>query len=195
MFKEEKVNKVNREKEEDSAGASAEVKKKEDSSEKVVTIKEEELKQLKEAASRAEEYYDRLLRLQAEFDNARKRWEKEKVEFAKFACEEIVMDLLNIVDNLERAVELAELKHEDFQAFLKGSEMILAQLHELLKKYGLTPLEVKGKPFDPNTQEALMQQETDEVDEGIVIEELQKGYMLNGRVIRTAKVKVSKKPS
>ncbi|MDD4910483.1 MAG: nucleotide exchange factor GrpE [Candidatus Omnitrophica bacterium] len=162
--------------------------------EKTVTLKEEELNKLKEAASKAEEHYDKFLRLHAEFDNARKRWEKEKVEFAKYACEEIVLNLLSTVDNLERAIELAESKHEDFQGFLKGMEMVLAQLYELLRGHGLAPINTKGRPFDPNTQEALMQQESKDVDEGVVIEELQKGYMLNGKVIRTAKVKVSKKP-
>lgn len=154
----------------------------------------EELKGLKEKAAKSDEYYNQILRLQAEFDNARRRWEKDRVEFAKYACEDVVVNLLNIIDNLERAIELAESKHEDFQAFLKGVEMTFSQLLEMLKKYGLAKLDAKGKQFDPNTMEALMQQEDTGLQEGAVVEVLQKGYTLNNKVIRTAKVKVSKRP-
>jgi len=104
-----------------------------------------------------------------------------------------VIELLNILDDLERAVDLAESKHQDLPAFLKGVEMILAHLYEMLKEYGVRPIEAQGKSFDPNLHEALMQVEDKDRPENTVIEELQKGYLLNDRVIRTAKVKVSKK--
>lgn len=168
----------------------AEIKEKE---EKVITLKESEHLKLKEEADKAKEYWDRLLRLQADFDNTRKRIEREKQDFAKFANEAIILELLNVLDDLERAVSLAESKHEDLQAFLKGVEMILAHLYEMLKQYGLRPIEAEGKPFDPHLHEALMQVENKDVPEHTVVEELQKGYLLNDRVIRTAKVKVSKK--
>ncbi|KPK96736.1 MAG: hypothetical protein AMJ95_12535 [Omnitrophica WOR_2 bacterium SM23_72] len=181
---------------------SAEHKKQEEKKEKqelkaqkkIVTLTEEEYAQLKQEAEKSQEYQDRVLRLQADFDNIRKRLEREKQEFVRFANEGLIVDLLNIVDDLERSVELAQGKHEDFSAFLKGIEMILAHLYDLLKKNGLSAIEAKGKIFDPEYHEALLKSEADGVADNTVIEELQKGYLLNSRVIRTAKVKVSQKP-
>jgi len=161
--------------------------------EKIVSLKESEYLKLKEEADKAKEYWERLLRLQADFDNTRKRLEREKQDFVKFANEGIIFELLNVLDDLERAVGLAESKDQDLQAFLKGVEMILAHLYEMLKVYGVKPIEAKGKLFDPNLHEALMQTESADVPEHTVVEEMQKGYLLNDRVIRTAKVKVSKK--
>jgi molecular chaperone GrpE len=161
--------------------------------EKVVSLKESEYLKLKEEAQKAQEFWDRLLRLQADFDNTRKRLEREKQDFVKFANEGIILELLNILDDLERTVDLAQSKHQDLSAFLKGVEMILAHLYEMLKEYGVKPIESEGKLFDPNYHEALMQAENKDVPEHTILEELQKGYLLNDRVIRTAKVKVSKK--
>ena len=101
--------------------------------------------------------------------------------------------MLNILDDLERVVNLAESKSQDLPAFLKGVEMILAHLYEMLKEHGVKPVDAQGKLFDPNFHEALMQSENSDLPEHTVVEELQKGYLLNDRVIRTAKVKVSKK--
>lgn len=167
--------------------------KKDNHEEKTVTLKEAEYLKLKEDAAKADEYWDRLLRLQADFDNNRKRLEKERQEFSKFANEAIILELLNIMDDLERTVDLAQSKHQDLPAFLKGVEMILAHLYEMLKENGVSPIEAQGKIFDPHLHEALMQIEDKEMPEHTIVEELQKGYMLNDRVIRTAKVKVSKK--
>ena len=160
--------------------------------EKIVTINEQEYLQLKEEAAKAKEHWERLLRLQADFENTRKRLEKDKQDFVKFANETIIFELLNVLDDLERTVELAQSKHQDIEAFLKGVEMILAHLYELLKEHGVKPIEAKGKLFDPNYHEALMQADDQGVPEHTVVEELQKGYLLNDRVIRTAKVKVAK---
>ena len=161
--------------------------------EKIISLKESEFLELKEEGQKAKEYWDRLLRLQADFENTRKRLEREKQDFLKFAHEGIILELLNILDDLERTVELAQTKHQDLPAFLKGVEMILAHLYEMLKEYGLKPIEAEGKVFDPHYHEALMQIENKDVPEQTIVEELQKGYLLNDRVIRTSKVKVSKK--
>lgn len=163
------------------------------SEDKTVTLKEAEFAQLKEDAQKAKEYWDKYLRLQADFENTRKRWERERSELLRFANDDLLSDLLNVIDDLERSLELSQNQHEDFTAFLKGVEMILAHLHDLLKRYGVLPIEAEGKPFDPNLHEALMQVERNELPENTIIEELQKGYMLNNKVIRTSKVKVSKK--
>lgn len=164
------------------------------SEEKTINLKESEYLALKEEAAKAGEYWDKILRLQADFENSRKRLEKEKQDFIKFANEGIIAELLNILDDLERTTNLAESKHQDLPAFLKGVEMILAHLYQMLKEYGIRPVEAEGKLFDPNLHEALMQIENKDLPEHTVVEELQKGYLLNDKVIRTAKVKVSKKP-
>jgi len=166
---------------------------KEKKEEGAIVLKESEYLKLKEEAAKAVEYQDKMLRLQADFENTRKRLEKDKLDFVKFANEGILSELLNILDDLERTVELAQSHHQDLQAFLKGVEMILAHLYEMLKDYGVKPIEAEGKLFDPHYHEALMQIENKELPEHTVVEELQKGYLLNDRVIRTAKVKVSKK--
>jgi molecular chaperone GrpE len=161
--------------------------------EKEVVLKESEYLKLKEDADKAAEFADKVLRLQADFENTRKRIEREKQDFVKFANEGIILELLNILDDLERTVNLAETHKENPEVFLKGVEMILAHLYEMLKEYGVKPIEAEGKIFDPHCHEALMQVENKDLPEHTIVEELQKGYQLNDRVIRTAKVKVSKK--
>ncbi|MFH0762782.1 MAG: nucleotide exchange factor GrpE [Candidatus Omnitrophota bacterium] len=159
---------------------------------KVVTLQESEYLQLKEEARKAGECQDKILRLHADFENMRKRLQREKEDFVKFANEALILELLNILDDLERAVSLTEAKHQDLPAFLKGVEMILAHLYQMLKENGVKAIEAKGKLFNPHLHEALMQAEDKSCPENTVVEELQKGYLLNERVIRTAKVKVSK---
>jgi len=165
----------------------------EEKKEDLVSLNKSEYFKLKEEAEKAAQYWDRILRMQADFENMRKRLEKEKQDFVKFANEGIILELLNILDDLERTLELAQKNQQDFSVFLKGIEMILAHLYDLLKRYGVKPIEAKGKIFDPHYHEVLLQAESDEVPQHTVLEELQKGYMLNDKVIRTAKVKVSKK--
>lgn len=160
--------------------------------EKEIILKEVEYLKLKEDALKAAEFADKILRLQADYENTRKRIEREKQDFVKFANEGIILELLNVLDDLERTVSLAEVHKQDPEAFLKGVEMILAHLYEMLKEYGVKPIEAEGKIFDPHSHEALMQVANKDLPEHTIVEELQKGYKLNDRVIRTAKVKVSK---
>lgn len=148
---------------------------------------------LKQKQAEYDALWDKYLRTCADFDNTRKRLEKEKQDLVKYANEEILLELLNILDDLERTVSLSQEGHQDLSVFLKGVEMILAHLYEMLKENGIKPLEAEGKIFDPHFHEALMQVENKELPEHTVVEELQKGYLLNDRVIRTSKVKVSKK--
>ncbi len=156
---------------------------------KMIKVKESEhAKAIEEAAK----YKDQYVRLYAEFENARKRMDREKQEFVKFANEGLITEFLGILDNLERSVEAAKAQHQDYTAFLKGIEMVMAHVHEMLKSNGVTPIEAQGKMFDPHCHEVLMQEETDEVDDGMIIEEFQKGYSLGEKVVRTAKVKVAK---
>ena len=159
-------------------------------SEKVITLKESEYKKLLEEINQQKE---KNLRLYAEFENARKRNERERLEFMKYANEELLAQFLNILDDLERSVEAAKAKHQDYSAFLKGIEMVMAHIYEMLKKNDVKAMHAVGKKFDPNYHEPLMQEETKDQEDGIVLEELQKGYLLGEKVIRTAKVKVAKK--
>jgi len=152
-----------------------------------------EFQGLKEKAGKAEEYFDKLLRIQADFDNYKKRLDKERIEFIKFANEEIIIEILKILDDFERAVEAGKTKH-DFDVLYKGVEMIYKDLKEFLKQKGLKEIDAKGKPFNPHEHEAMMQEETDEHPEDHVVEEFQKGYKLNERIVRPSKVKVSKHP-
>ena len=161
--------------------------------EKLVTLKQAEYQGLLEEAKKGQDGWDKMLRNQADLENTRKRLDREKQEFVKFANEGLIFDLLNVLDDLERTVDLAESSKEDLSAFLKGVEMILAHLYEMLKNHGVKPIEAEGKIFDPNFHEALMQVENKELPEHTIIEVLQKGYLIHGRVLRTAKVKVSKK--
>lgn len=163
------------------------------SCQKQVTIPETEYAQLKDSAAKANENWDRLLRLQADFENARKRWEKDRCELVKYASEDLISNLLNVVDDIERSIELSRDKHEDMTALLKGLEMILSHLYDLLRKNGVTAMDAKNKPFDPHYHEALMQSDNEHLPENTVLEEIQKGYLLNNRVLRTAKVQVSRK--
>ena len=155
---------------------------------KTVTIPEAEYLALK---AQVQEQKDKYVRLYAEFDNARKRFERERAEFARYAGEQLITDFLNILDDLERTVQAANNKHEDYAAFLKGIEMVMAHIFELLKRNDVRPIEAVGKPFDPHCHEVLMQAESSEHPDGIVIEEFQKGYRIGDRVVRTAKVKVA----
>ena len=159
------------------------------SSDAVMQIKESEYQKLVEEAA---SYKEKYMRLVAEFDNARKRMERDKVEFIKFANEGLIEQFLEILDDLERTVAAAQANHNDYKSFLKGIELVMAHVNEMLKKNGVKPIETKGKIFDPRSHEALMQEEKEGVLEGTIIEEFQKGYLLGDRVVRTAKVKVAK---
>ena len=161
--------------------------------ENMITLKEAEYSALLEEAKKGKESQDKMLRNLADLENTRKRLDREKLEFIKFANEGLVLDLLNVLDDLERTVNLAESSKQDLPAFLKGIEMILAHLYEMIKEHGVKPIEAEGKIFDPNYHEALMQVENKDLPEHTIVEVLQKGYLIHERILRTAKVKVSKK--
>ncbi|MFW6010929.1 MAG: nucleotide exchange factor GrpE [Desulfosalsimonas sp.] len=158
---------------------------------------EELKKNLAAAKAEAAETYDRLLRLSAEFENYKKRAQRQMEDHKKYANEELIKDLLSVVDNLERALNAAggQKKKDTDASMAEGIEMTLNEILKILKKYNVTPVEAKGKPFDPNYHEALMQEETDEYPENTVVGELQKGYLLHDRLIRPAMVVVSKAKS
>lgn len=138
--------------------------------------------------AKIKELTETLQRLQAEFENYKKRIEKEKIEFIIYAKQDLIIKLLPILDSLEIALK----NTSDKDKFIKGVELIFSQLYQTLQQEGLKPIKALGEKFDPYKHEVLMNKESDKEDD-IILEELQKGYMLNNKVIRHTKVKVSKK--
>ena len=134
-----------------------------------------------------QEKKDRLLRLQADFDNFRRRSAKEREEISAVVTQNFCKDMLPLLDNFERAMA-AETK--DVEAFQKGVEMIFTQFQEVLKKNGLEQIEAVGQKFDPNFHQAVMRVEDPEREDDTVAQELQKGYMVKGRVIRPSMFQV-----
>ena len=141
---------------------------------------------------RADQHYDKWLRLQAEFENTKKRLDRERIEAIRYASTDIIAKILPIVDDFDRAVEAVKAT-KDIDSLLKGVQIIRAEIDKVLKDDGVERVESLGQPFDPHVHEAMMMVETDDHPDGTVIEELQPGYRLNGRLLRPAKVKVSKK--
>ncbi len=144
--------------------------------------------ELAEKTKLADENLNRLKYLQAEFDNFRKREALDRKEFVKFANHELIAALLSIVDDFERAIAAA--KDEKDKCAL---EMVRKRFVKVLEEHGVKPIDALGKKFDAHMHEAFLSEETDKAEEGTVLEELQKGYMLFDRVLRHTKVKVAKK--
>jgi len=142
----------------------------------------DELKREKEALQ------DRLLRTAAEFDNYRKRVDRERRDLAEYTAADVVSEMLPIVDNLERALAAAP----DADPLRKGVELIHKQMLDLLRKRGVKAIEALGADFDPNFHQAVIHEPSNEHREGEVIEELQRGYLLGDRLLRPAMVKVAK---
>jgi molecular chaperone GrpE len=134
---------------------------------------------------------DRLARLQAEFENARKRASREQKEFREYAVADAVKALLPILDSFERALQQANPEASEFHS---GIELIYKQLHDCLVKLGLRPIPAKGEPFDPHLHQAIEMVDTTEAEDHQVLEELQRGYKLKDRLLRPAMVRVARNP-
>ncbi len=148
-------------------------------------------KELEEKEKTKAEYLDYLKRLQADFDNFRRRVEKEKKDIIQFANEELIKKFLNVLDNLERAEDAAK-KTNDIKALIEGIDAIIKQFKKILEDEGVKPIKSVGEKFDPNLHHAMAKVETNEYPDETVIEELQKGYYYKSRVLRPSLVKVSK---
>jgi molecular chaperone GrpE len=151
-------------------------------------------KKVEEKEKEAKENLDRLLRVAADFENYKKRAAREKEDWIKFANEDLIRSILPFIDNLERAVDHAE-KVTDTGVLIEGIKLTLQQIHQTLNRFGVTSFESVGKPFDPARHEAMLVVETDQHEPDQVVEEFQRGYLLNERLIRPATVSVSKSPS
>lgn len=155
---------------------------------------EEELleteKNVQEKDNLSKEYLKHLERLQADFENYKKRQEKKKKEFIEFANEELLNDLLSVVDNLERALDSTK-NEKNAKAIKEGIKNTLKGFYNILKKEGVMPMKSVGHRFDPYRHQAVMKTETDKHSEDIVTEEFQKGYYMKSKILRPAMVKVA----
>ena len=149
---------------------------------------ENELETLKK---QLEDEKDRYLRLNAEFENQRKRLQKEKEEFVKYANEKLIIEFIDIMESLERGLENAKGSTEK-DKLIHGMRLIYKQLKNALEKNGLVQIKALGEKFDPYKHEAMMQTPSDDNEEGTILEEFTRGYMLSNKVIRYSKVRVSK---
>ncbi|MBC8242916.1 MAG: nucleotide exchange factor GrpE [Verrucomicrobia bacterium] len=152
----------------------------------------DELKALREQAAKAAEYYDRLQRQVAEADNLRKRLAKEKQEAIRYANEALIEDLLPTMDSFEMAISATRDSDDNAIESLKtGIEMVYTQLKRTLEEVGVTEIDAVGQPFDPSRHEAMSRKQTDEAEEGTVLEQTRKGYQLRDRLLRAASVVVA----
>ena len=162
----------------------------------VSTLRFFEAGKLKEALERekerADEYLNRLKYLQADFENYQKRVEREREELVKRGNEELILKLLGVVDDLERAIEASK-SSSDEEVLVSGVEMVLKQLQAALAEEGLSQIEAVGKPLNPELHEVVTTVETDQCPENIIVRVLRKGYKLNGKLIRPSMVEVAKK--
>lgn len=150
--------------------------------------------ELSAAQAETQKNWDLYLRERAELENFRKRMQREKEDLIRFANENLLREILTVVDNLERAIEHARKNEETVQGLLEGVEMTLSQCQKLLEKFGVTPVVAVGEPFDPTWHEAMGQLESAEHPANTVLQEMQKGYVLNDRLLRPALVLISKTP-
>ncbi len=152
----------------------------------------EELKErLDETEAKAAEYLDTLKRMQAEMENYRKRMVKEQEQIVQYASQTVILELLPVIDNLERAIGIDRIENEGTK-LLEGVELIYSQLQGILEREGVEVIDPTGKLFDPQRHEAVMQVESDDHEENTIVEVMQKGYALKGRLLRPATVTVAK---
>ncbi|MCI9525046.1 MAG: nucleotide exchange factor GrpE [Erysipelotrichaceae bacterium] len=198
MEKKETVNEKAAEMKKKRTATASKAKKNETSNPKAEEVKaskeeekikalEDEVKQLKEELATSKNAY---FKAYADADNMKKRLQAESENVRKYRIQSFASEVLPVIDSLERALAVT-VEDEAVVNYVKGFEMIYTQLKSILEKEGVTEIEALEKPFDPNYHNALMQEKVEDVESGIVLEVLQKGYMLKDRVLRAALVKVS----
>jgi molecular chaperone GrpE len=159
------------------------------------TVTPELLGELKERAAKADEHWDRLLRLTADFENFKKRANREKQEAIKFANEGLLQKMVPLLDNFEMALTaVQQAQGGAAQSLQAGINMVYGQFKSALAEAGLEEIDAMGQPFDPNRHEAVSQKETAEAPEGQVVQQLRRGYKLRERLLRPASVIVAKHP-
>ncbi|TWT08264.1 nucleotide exchange factor GrpE [Planococcus sp. CPCC 101016] len=151
---------------------------------------EETVNEAEELRKQLEAEQNKYLRLLADYDNFKRRTQKDKEIANKFRSQSLLSDILPVLDNFERAMSVTT-NSEESASLLKGLEMVQKSLIEAVSREGLEEIKAVGEPFDPNFHQAVMQEKDDSAEPGTVLQELQKGYMLKGRVLRPAMVKVN----
>lgn len=165
---------------------------KEEEEPKVFSASEMINKELILKTKEARDYKEKYLRALADLENTKKRLIAEKQEIVNYSVSNIVEDLLEPIDNLENALSYTDNLSDELKNWATGFKMILNQLQSALENHGIVPYESKGKPFDPHFHEAVEMVETNEEKDGIVLEEIKKGYKHHGKILRVSKVKVAK---
>lgn len=156
-----------------------------------INLTKDQLEELSKKASERDEYYNKWLNVHAEFENTKKRLEREKYNHIRFANEDIIARLFPIMDNFDMAFAAME-KAEDKGAMLEGIKLVQKEFHRVLEDSGVKKIETLGKQFDPNIHEAVMAVETEDIPDGEIIEEVRAGYTFNDRLLRAAQVRVAK---
>lgn len=159
--------------------------------EEMITIPKKEFDALKSKSDERDGYYDKYLRAHAEFENTRKRLEKDKIDFLKYANERLILEFLPILDNLEIAEKHIK-EAKDFKAVQEGVDMIQSQIQKFLKDVGVERIKTAGEKFDPHLHEAIETMDSGDKEDGIIVEEMKPGYRINGRLLRPASVKIVK---
>jgi molecular chaperone GrpE len=175
----------------ESASAEADAKVQQDAEVEILTP--EDIEELKKKAAEADEWKSKCLYTAAELDNFRKRSARERKELIDYSGQNILRDMLDIIDNFERALE-ADKKESDPKIIVDGIEIIFKQLLKLMEKYNVAAVPAKGEAFNPEVHEAIQQVPVPDTEPGTVIEELQKGYKLRDRVLRASRVVIAAPP-
>lgn len=152
-------------------------------------------KDVEQKTREAAEAHDKYLRTYAEFENYRKRMQRDLADFRKYANEQLALELLPVVDHLGLALKHAAEAGENNQGLRQGVELVYKQFRDVLEKFGVKPFAAEGEPFDPAKHDAVMQDATDAVPENTVVKVFQDGYGYHDKVLRHAKVSVAKKPA
>ena len=157
-----------------------------------VTLVKKEYDALKAKADERDAFNDKYVRAHAEFENVRKRLEKEKIDFVKYANEGLIFEFLPIIDNLEMAEKHIK-EAKDFNSVREGVDMIQMQIQKFLKDIGLERIKTVGEKFDPHMHEPIETEDSKDKDDGLIVAELKPGYRFNGKLLRPASVKIVKK--
>lgn len=150
-------------------------------------------KEIEEKEKETAANYDKYLRAVADFDNYRKRIERDKADLLKYGNEKLIKDLLPILDSLDRALVQTGNSTGDITVFTEGIHLIRSQFLAALERHGVERIKAKGEEFDPQFHQAMLQVEADETENNRIVDEFEAGYLLNGRLLKPAKVSVSKK--
>ena len=159
--------------------------------EKEENIEEKYLEKIEQLEKEKEELNNKYLRAQADLQNFRTRVNREKEQLLMFQSQRVIESLLPVMDNFERAIAAGKSDNSNLESLVEGIEMVFRQIQNVFEQEGVQVIPAVGEPFDPNVHQAVMQEESDEYESGIVTQEFQKGYQLKGRVICPSMVKVS----